>query len=449
MVNVLFTEDLVDLGHGRRLVTGLDEVVDARRAVHPRGGRRRAPASTPTRSAGSPGSWPRRRRPRSTAGSARPPPFGTVTSWLVDVLNMLTGNLDRPGGAMFTTAAAGASNTRAAPFGRGVRLGRPESRVRDLPETFGELPSSCLAEEIETPGEGQIRAMITIAGNPVLSTPDSARLDAALGTLDFMVSIDIYLNETTRHADVILPAPSALQKSHYDVALLQLAVRNVANYSPPVLPLDDGQPDEWEILCRLAMVLQGAGADRLTRPWSTTSASVRWCSPPWPTSTARCTAAIPTSSSRRSSHARAPSASSTSCSDRPLRRRLRRVPDGLPSTSSSTTPHGIDLGPLQPRLPDVLRTPDGMIDLAPEVLRADVAAPAPRPRRSRRRALVLIGRRHLRSNNSWMHNVSVLVKGKPRCTLQLHPDDAAARASPTATTPRSARGPARWSRWSR
>ncbi len=145
---------------------------------------------------------------------------------------------------------------------RGVRLGRRRSRVRGLPETFGELPVVCLAEEIETPGEGQIRAMITVAGNPILSTPDCDRLDAAFGTLDFMVAVDIYLNETTRHADVILPAPSALQKSHYDVALLQLAIRNVANYSPAVLPLDDGQPDEWEILCRLAMVLQGAGRRR-------------------------------------------------------------------------------------------------------------------------------------------------------------------------------------------
>src|SRR5690606_30315637 len=172
-----------------------------------------------------------------------------LASWLVDVLNIVTGNLDRPGGAMFAKAAAGASNTRGRPGkGRGVTVGRHHSRVRGLPESMGELPVACLAEEIDTPGEGQIRALVTVAGNPVLSTPNSERLDAAMAGLDGYVAVDIYLNETTRHADVILPPPSALQKGHYDLALLQLALHNVANYSPPVLPLDDGQPDEWEIL---------------------------------------------------------------------------------------------------------------------------------------------------------------------------------------------------------
>ena len=188
--------------------------------------------------------------------------FGTVASWLVDVLNICTGNLDRPGGAMFTTPAVAGANTHGAPrVGRGVRPNHPRSRVRDLPGTFGELPAVCLAEEIETPGDGQIRALVCVAGNPVLSLPNGGRLDAALGSLELMVSVDIYRNETSRHADVILPAPSALEKAHYDVALLQLAVRNVANWSEPVLPLPDGQPDEWEVLARLALIAQGAGAD--------------------------------------------------------------------------------------------------------------------------------------------------------------------------------------------
>src|SRR5690242_8285387 len=162
--------------------------------------------------------------------------FGTTASWLVDVLNAITGNLDRPGGAMFTRPAAGSSNTRGeGGRGRGVSLGRWQSRVRGLGEIFGELPVATLSDEIETPGEGQVRALITIAGNPVVSTPNAGRLDAALGSLDFMVSVDIYINETTRHADVILPSPSPVEKPHYDLALYQFAIRNVANYSPALM----------------------------------------------------------------------------------------------------------------------------------------------------------------------------------------------------------------------
>ncbi len=187
--------------------------------------------------------------------------FGTLASWLVDVVNLVTGNLDQPGGAMFPQAAAGAANTRGADrVGRGLRVGRHRSRVRGLAESLGELPVSCLAEEIDTPGEGQVRALITVAGNPVLSTPNSGRLDAALDLLECYVAVDIYVNETTRHAHVVLPPPSALQKDHYDLAFGQLSIRNVANWSPAVLPVDDGQPDEWEILARLALIAQGMGA---------------------------------------------------------------------------------------------------------------------------------------------------------------------------------------------
>src|SRR5207248_570149 len=155
-----------------------------------------------------------------------------------------------------------ASNTRGEPrYGRETRLGRHGSRVRGLPESLGELPVVCLAEEIDTPGDGQVRAMVTVAGNPVLSTPNGGRLDAALAQLDFMVCVDVYLNETTRHADVILPPPSPLQRSHYDLAFWLFSLRNVANYSPPVLPLDDGDLDEWKILAKLALIAQGMGAD--------------------------------------------------------------------------------------------------------------------------------------------------------------------------------------------
>ena len=169
--------------------------------------------------------------------------FGTLTSWIVDVLNILTGNLDREGGAMFPKAAAGSRNTGGiSGKGRGIRLGRWQSRVSGQPEVFGELPAACLAEEIETPGPGQVKALITLAGNPALSTPNGQRLQQALGTLEFMVSVDIYLNETTRHANVILPPPSSLARSHYDLAFYQLAAHNVAHYSLPVVEPEAGQP---------------------------------------------------------------------------------------------------------------------------------------------------------------------------------------------------------------
>jgi anaerobic selenocysteine-containing dehydrogenase len=352
--------------------------------------------------------------------------FGTVASWLVDVLNAITGNLDRPGGAMFPKAAAGASNTRGTPrFGRPIKLHRHASRVRGLPETFGELPVVALAEEIDTPGEGQVKALITIAGNPVLSTPNSARLDAALAGLECMVAVDIYLNETTRHADVILPVPSALQKGHYDIALLQLALRNVANYSEPVLPLDDGQLDEWEVLARLALVLQGAGAsaDPAVVDDLMASSLVQ-------AGVAAATGPIAGRQPDEVLAALAPRRGPERILDLMLRtgpfgEGFGADPDGLSLDVLLANPHGVDFGPLEPRLPDVLRTPDGMVALAPEVIVADVARLQEGLDGRRDHPFVLIGRRHLRSNNSWMHNVDVLVKGRPRCTMHLHPDDAA------------------------
>jgi anaerobic selenocysteine-containing dehydrogenase len=350
--------------------------------------------------------------------------YGTITSWLVDVLNALTGNLDRPGGAMFTKAAAGASNTRGTPrHGRGVTLHRRRSRVRGLGETLGELPVACLAEEIDTPGEGQVRVLVTVAGNPVVSTPNSARLDAAMATLDLYVAVDPYINETTRHADVILPPPTALQKGHYDLALLQLALRNVANYSPPVLPLDDDQLDEWKILARLALVAQGmgAGADPALVDDLVVQTLIG--------------AAVADETGPIAG--RDPAEILADLGDRAGPERLVDLmlrtgpygdgfgadPDGLSLDVLLARPHGVDLGPLQPRLPEVLRTPSGMVELVPEPIVADVvrlraALDAPTG------GMMLIGRRDLRSNNSWMHNVEVLVKGKPRCTLHVHPDDA-------------------------
>jgi anaerobic selenocysteine-containing dehydrogenase len=424
LVNVLAADGLISLGGLAPFVRGVDEVV------------RLATPFTPEAVAPATGLGPDEIRGLAHDLAVAPSAcvygrigtttaeFGTLTSWLVDVLNVLTGNLDRPGGAMFATAAAGAANTRGTPrYGRGVKLHRRRSRVRGLGETMGELPAACLAEEIDTPGEGQIRAMVTVAGNPVLSTPNAGRLDAALAGLEFMVAVDPYVNETTRHADVILPVPTALQRPHYDLALLQLAVRNVANYSPAALPLDEGQPDEWQVLARLALLLQGFGADAdpalvddLVLRTLVEGAVADETSPVVGREVDEIIALL----GERTGPSRI---IDFMLRTGPYGDGFGANPGGLNLDVLLDQPHGVDLGPLEPRLPDVLRTPSGMVELAPEPLVVDVErlrSAMGRPADGMR----LIGRRDLRSNNSWMHNVEVLVKGRPRCTLHVHPDDA-------------------------
>lgn len=351
--------------------------------------------------------------------------FGTLASWLVDVLNILTGNLDREGGAMFPKAAAGARNTQGTPGkGRGMRYGRWKSRVRGLPEVFGELPVSCLAEEIETPGKGQVKALVTLAGNPALSTPNSHRLQRALGMLEFMVSVDFYLNETTRYANVIVPPPPALTRAHYDLAFYQLSVHNIAHYSPPVFEREPGTPDEWEIFLRLAGILAGSGSSADLHLLDDTSIATliqREVATPGSCVEGRDPAELLADLEPR----RGP--------ERMLDFLLRIGPygdgfeaqDGLNLAALEASPHGIDLGPLQPRIPEVLRTPSGKIELAPQPIAADVERL--QASLSVERAggpMLLIGRRDLRSNNSWMHNLHVLTKGKNRCTLHMHPNDA-------------------------
>jgi anaerobic selenocysteine-containing dehydrogenase len=353
--------------------------------------------------------------------------FGALASWLVDVVNILTGNLDREGGAMFPLAAAGASNASGAPGrGRGARFGRFSSRVRGLGELFGELPVACLAEEIDTPGEGRIRALITISGNPVLSTPNSERLAAAVAELDFMVSLDVYVNETTRHADVILPAPSPLHRGHYDLALYQFAVRNVANYSPPVLPPDPELPDEGVTLLRLSGVAFGMGPDADVAALDAGVAR---------TLIGRELQTAGSLIAGREADDVMSALEPRVGPERLLDLMLRSGPYGdgfgahtdgvaLSLAALEAAPHELDLGPLAPRLPDVLRTAGGAIELTPELLVADVPRLHEALARTPADGPVLIGRRHLRSNNSWMHNLPVLVKGKSRCTLHVHPDDA-------------------------
>ncbi|MFW2380901.1 MAG: molybdopterin-dependent oxidoreductase [Acidimicrobiales bacterium] len=355
--------------------------------------------------------------------------FGTLTSWLIDVVNLLSNNLDRVGGAMFTTHAAGQPSTKGRPgTGRGFRMGGRTSRVSGTRSTFGEFPVTVMAEEIETGGAGQIRAMVTVGGNPVSSNPNMTRMDRAFASLEFMVSVDPYINETTRHADVILPPPSALQKSHYDLALLQFGVRNVANYSPAVLPLDDGQMDEGTILLRLMALFSGepaSGPDAMAATEMLDHA------------TALAVAGAATRDDFSPVAGRDPqeliAETGRTGPERLLDLTLRTgpfgdgfgaAPGGISMDVMEANPHGVDLGPLQEhRIPDLLRTQSGTIELFNDAILGEihrlgetVAEEVPE--------MVLVGRRHVRSNNSWMHNVRVLTKGRNRCTLQIHPDDA-------------------------
>jgi anaerobic selenocysteine-containing dehydrogenase len=353
--------------------------------------------------------------------------FGTVANWLVDVLNYATGNLDREGGAMFPLAAAAQLNSAGAGGkGRGVRFGRWASRVRGAPEVYGELPAACLAEEIETPGAGQIRALVTIAGNPVLSSPNSGRLDRALGSLELMVSFDIYVNETTRHADVILPSGSPLARPQYDLGLYQLAARNVANYSRPVFERGDDVPQpEWHTLLRLTGIFAGQGPDAdvdALDDFVVQALIARDQKLPGSRIAGRPPQEIVAALEPRRGPERL---LDFMLRIGPYGDRFGEDPDGLTLEVLERNPHGVDLGPLRPRIPDVLRTPSGRIELAPEPIVADVERLRATLGRRRNGAFLLIGRRDLRSHNSWMHNLEPLVKGRDRCTLQLHPDDAA------------------------
>ena len=320
--------------------------------------------------------------------------YGGVAQWLVQVLNVVTGNLDRPGGALFTRPAVN-------PLGLAPRGGyaRHRTRVRKLPSFGGEFPVAALAEEILTEGPGRIRALVVLGGNPVLSTPNGAQLEKALGTLDFMAAVDPYLNETTRHAHVLLPPTTALEREHYDVVFHLLAVRNTSKWSSPLFEPAPGAKHDWEIFQALTRRLRSRGRARLLRPFRALVDGI----------------ATPR---------------------RLIDLALRTGPYGFRSAHKlsvsklEANPHGIDLGPLEPSLPGRLMTPDHRIQLAPDVLVRDLARVESEllsTPRAGNGELLLIGRRDLRSNNSWMHNSQRLVKGPERCTLLMHPDDARAR----------------------
>jgi anaerobic selenocysteine-containing dehydrogenase len=327
--------------------------------------------------------------------------FGTLCMWLINVLNAVTGNLDEPGGSMFASPAIEVRGTVGG-FGAGRgSFGRWKSRVRGFPEFGGELPSAAMAGEMLTEGDGQIRAMITIAGNPVLSTPNGGQLDRAYASLDFSVSIDFFINETSRHADIILPPVSPIQRSHYDLALYLTAVRNVAKYSPPAFPSKEGELDDWQILSELSARLSAHRHGKLSKQYLTARASQK--------------------------------AGPERVLDLGLRlgaygKRFNPLGTGLSLGTLKKNPHGIDLGPMQSTVPDVLPEKHGPVDLAPDLfiedldrLRARFLSPGYAPADGQ---LLLIGRRQLRSNNSWMHNSQRLMKGKPRCTAMINPSDA-------------------------
>ena len=324
-------------------------------------------------------------------------PHGGLCHWIINSINLVTGNLDRSGGQMFAKPAVSLTGKS----GTTHEFGRWKSRVRGLPEFEGDLPVAVLAEEMLTPGKGQIKALVTSSGNPVLSTPNGVQLEQALEQLDFFVAHDIYINETTRHADLILPSPSGLETDHYDFAFLALAVRNVAKYSPQIFEPEPGSMYDWQIMKELALRLMPKSTGIGVRLRSGIQKRVlRWLTP-----------------------------------DRMLDLGLKFGPygmfrKGLSLKRLKANPNGIDLGELQPVLPAALRTTDKKIDAAPKVyldhlkqsvipqLNAAIEQPAAANEFS------LIGRRHLRSNNSWMHNSKRLVKGADRCTLMMNTTDA-------------------------
>lgn len=304
--------------------------------------------------------------------------FGSLNLWLIQLLNIATGNLDRVGGVMFSDPPVDLAGSS----GAGT-YDRFRSRVGNHPETLSEFPAATLAGEIAEPGEGQVRALVTVAGNPVLSSPGGAALDAALETLDLMVSIDMYVTETSRHAHYILPPCGPLEKDHYPLVLGPLAVRNYACYSPPALDMAEGAKADWEIVAELSRAIaaaSGASLPNIRAPREALDAMLKASKYP-----------------------------------------------GLSIEALAAHPHGIDFGPHQPRLPGRLNTPDKRIACAPPLCLADLERFRSALAAEGEGGLRLIGRRHVRSNNSWLHNSPRLIKGPDRCTLMIHPDDAAAR----------------------
>jgi anaerobic selenocysteine-containing dehydrogenase len=419
LVHTLFEERLVTLGAAEGLVGGLDAVEAAAREF--------APETVADYCGISAAVIRRIARELAAASSAAcygrlgtcVQEFGTLASWGCDLVNILTGNLDRSGGVMFTTPAAPID--AGLPKGRGFHIGRWASRVSGQPEVEGMIPSSTMAEEMLTPGDGRVRAMILLMTNPVRSAANSEQLEEAFSQLDFLVAIDFYINETTRHAHIILPTPSPAEQSNYEIGLYLLSVRNVAKWSWPVVSGAAECPETWQVFSNLGARLMGLAGmpeqaidDFIFRKFAE-GAVDETC--PWAGLTV---------------DEVVEKVAGTIGPERIVDMLLRvgpygdgfgRQPDGLTLAKVQAAGHGIDLGPLQPRLRDVINTESGVVELAPPTMVDDL--PRLRARLAARAAgLVLIGRRDLRCSNSFMHNLPALVKGRDRCTLHVAPADA-------------------------
>ncbi len=412
MAQVLFADGLVDLGRLDGLVNGVEAVEAACRDFTPE-----AVAQT----CGVPAEIIRRlAREIAAAPTAAvygriglcTQEFGTLATWMTDVIAILTGNFDTPGGLMFANPVAPFMDAfPARPFSAGAY----HTRVRGAPEVLGEVPAACLAEEIDTPGEGQIKGLITLGCNPVVSAPDSGRLDAALPLLEGMISIDLYRNETTGHADVIFPATPAFEQPYSDIWSWIFALRSGIKYNDPLFASPEGWVPEWQILLRLGGLCAGmtnAEIDvaALDDAYLTTLCGLAGMDP------APVLAASPDPGPRR--------IIDWTIRTGPWGDLYGARPGGLTVEDVLAAPNGLDFGPAIPRLPQLLKTASGKVELAPDYILADL--PRLRARLGQvAPPLVLIGRRHSRSLNSWMHNVEALVSGKDRCTLRIHPKDAA------------------------
>ena len=431
MVHVMFEEDLVDLGSVAGIVNGLEDLRQAAESFAPEAvsATTDIPAETIRRL-----TWEVAAAPTAVVygriGLCNQE-FGTLASWLVDVVNILSGNFDSPGGMMFGNPIAASLATLNFEPPSEQEFGRWHSRVRGAPEVLGQVPVSCLSEEIGTPGEGQIKGLVTIAGNPVISSPEPVALDEALPQLECMISIDNWLNETTRHAHVILPGLDPLEQPHYDEMIWSWAARSAGNFSPALFPPPPERPREWEILVRVGGYL--GGMDDATLDLDAIDDGFL---------SGICAYFGLDAQHVLETYAQDPE---------PLRGperlndfmirvgpwgdRYGQNPQGLTLQDFKDNPHGLDMGPMVPRVREILHTQSQMIEIAPPYIVGDLARLLDRLESDRKKAdpsdpkaskngLLLVSRRHVRSNNSWMHNVRVLVKGKDRCTLLIHPDDA-------------------------
>ena len=435
MVHTLFEENLVDPGYAGQWLDDLDLVRLAALAFSPE-----QVAGITGIDAGEIRSLARRLATTSKAclysriGTSTQA-HGGVATWLVYVLNIITGKLDRPGGVMFTQPAIDMVSLGGMGGQKG-HIGRRHSRVRGLPEFGGEYPAATMADEMLTPGEGQIKAFVTVAGNPVLSSPNGSRLDEAFSQLEFMVSVDFYLNETTRHADIILPPTGPLEHGHYDLIFNSFAVRNVAKWSDPVFEPGPDARSDWQILLELAHRLErqrglglrgelGWRAFKRLKPDTIIDLALR--TGPYGTPLKPLKPVLGPAFDLLLDVLPAQHPLRTLLRNSPHDRRWQDLPKGLSLSTLRENPHGVDLGPLQPSLPDRLCTRNGRIPLAPRRYLQDLDRLHARlVNTDGDNGLLLIGRRHVRSNNSWLHNSQRLVKGKGRCTLMIHPKDAAA-----------------------